>query len=174
VLVTTYLHSLDWYSVLKSTGSSFADFVRDEYTTLAEVDDRVFSTSVDLSYTYSPFAIRFPADAKKLAFEVPREVADAEGVAMKARVATLDIFATDESESVQVSHAESKIVVVLMVLAGDPVQDGATSRRGERSRGDGVVQASQQALRRCGYEVHWGGQHDAVSDQLFFCGPTLR
>ncbi|KIM58394.1 hypothetical protein SCLCIDRAFT_1218763 [Scleroderma citrinum Foug A] len=87
--------------VLKSTGSSFTEFVRDEYTTLVEVDDRVFSTSVDLSYTYSLFAIPFPTDAKKLAFEVPREVADADAVAGKARVATLDIFATDNSESVQ-------------------------------------------------------------------------
>lgn len=106
--IYTYLHSLDSLLVLKSTGSSFTDFVRDEYTTLVEVDDRVFSTSVDLSYTYSPFAIRVPTDAKKLAFEVPREVADADAVAGKARVATLDIFATDNSESVQVSHAGSK------------------------------------------------------------------
>ncbi|EEB91136.1 hypothetical protein MPER_10554, partial [Moniliophthora perniciosa FA553] len=35
--------------VLKSTGSAFHSFIRDEYTTLAEVNDRIFSTSVDLS-----------------------------------------------------------------------------------------------------------------------------
>lgn len=91
--------------MLKSTGSSFAGFIHDEYTTLIEVDDRIFSTSVDLSYTYSPFSIRFPTDEKKLAFEVPMQVANADGVAAKARVATLDIFATDESESVQVSDS---------------------------------------------------------------------
>ncbi|KAG6330781.1 hypothetical protein ID866_8306, partial [Astraeus odoratus] len=87
--------------VLKSTGSAFSGFIRDEYTTLVEVDDRVFSTSVDLSYTYSPFTIAFPTDEKKLAFELPKEVADVEEVSAKARDITLHIFATDESASVQ-------------------------------------------------------------------------
>ncbi|KAL4062190.1 hypothetical protein V8B97DRAFT_2088634 [Scleroderma yunnanense] len=87
--------------VLKSTGSSFTGFIRDEYTTLVEVDDRIFSTSIDLSYTYNPFTIRFPTDEKKLAFEVPKEVADADDVAAKARAATLDTFSTDKSASVQ-------------------------------------------------------------------------
>jgi urate oxidase len=33
--------------VLKSTGSAFEDFVRDEFTTLPEVDDRIMSTAID-------------------------------------------------------------------------------------------------------------------------------
>lgn len=33
--------------VLKSSGSAFYGFVRDQYTTLAEVNDRIFSTSVE-------------------------------------------------------------------------------------------------------------------------------
>ena len=36
--------------VLKSGGSSFTGFHRDENTTLPEVEDRIFSTSVTLSY----------------------------------------------------------------------------------------------------------------------------
>ena len=33
--------------VLKTTGSAFESFVRDEYTTLKEVRDRIFSTSIE-------------------------------------------------------------------------------------------------------------------------------
>jgi hypothetical protein len=46
--------------VLKSTGSAFENFVRDEYTTLAEVDDRIFSTAIDLSYTFGEVVVPGP------------------------------------------------------------------------------------------------------------------
>jgi urate oxidase len=46
--------------VLKSAGSAFENFVRDEYTTLVEVDDRIFSTSVDLRYTYGEVGVNLP------------------------------------------------------------------------------------------------------------------
>ncbi|KAH9991755.1 hypothetical protein BJV77DRAFT_1060671 [Russula vinacea] len=75
--------------VLKSTGSAFENFVRDEYTTLVEVDDRIFSTSVDLRYTYGENgsgAVHPWEDAK---------------VGARARETTLDVFAHDESASVQ-------------------------------------------------------------------------
>ncbi|KAL1921446.1 uncharacterized protein VTP21DRAFT_11162 [Calcarisporiella thermophila] len=38
--------------VLKSTGSSFTNFVRDKYTTLPEAEDRVFSTVVESKWEY--------------------------------------------------------------------------------------------------------------------------
>ncbi|KAH7929235.1 uricase [Leucogyrophana mollusca] len=92
--------------VLKSTGSAFTGYIRDEYTTLREVDDRVFSTSVDLKYTFAPFAISAPTDAKGLDFPAPSQdtpggVWDGEIVAERVRTATLEIFALDESASVQ-------------------------------------------------------------------------
>ncbi len=34
--------------------------MRDEYTTLVEVDDRIFSTSVDLKYTYGEVGVKLP------------------------------------------------------------------------------------------------------------------
>ncbi|KAJ7250998.1 hypothetical protein C8J57DRAFT_1666850 [Mycena rebaudengoi] len=46
--------------VLKTTESPFGIFVRDKYTTLKEVDDRILSTSVDLSYEFAPIAIKSP------------------------------------------------------------------------------------------------------------------
>jgi len=95
--------------VLKSTGSSFQNFIRDEYTTLPEVNDRIFSTAVDLSYTFAPITLPTPTDDKKLVFTIPSTPADglaggvwdANGVAQRAREGTLEVFATDDSASVQ-------------------------------------------------------------------------
>jgi len=94
--------------VLKTAGSAFEGFVRDEYTTLADVDDRIFSTSVDLLYTFAPFEITAPMDEKKLDFD-REQIKGAGGlgawegtkVCESAREITLQIFATDESASVQ-------------------------------------------------------------------------
>ncbi|KAG1894140.1 uncharacterized protein F5891DRAFT_1063490 [Suillus fuscotomentosus] len=92
--------------VLKSGGSAFHGFIHDEYTTLREVDDRVLSTSVDLTYTFAPLSLISPTDDKKLDFIVPEGFAlggvwDAVNVATRVRTATLDIFALDSSASVQ-------------------------------------------------------------------------
>ncbi|GAA1155882.1 factor-independent urate hydroxylase [Nocardioides aquiterrae] len=38
--------------VLKSTGSEFKGFLRDEYTTLAEADDRILATSLDATWRH--------------------------------------------------------------------------------------------------------------------------
>ncbi|KAF8442122.1 uricase [Boletus edulis BED1] len=94
--------------VLKSTGSAFEGFIRDEYTTLVEVPDRILSTSVDLEYHFAPVSIPVPTDPKLLDFSIPKNLGevkgtvwDALGVAERARQCTLDLFATDESASVQ-------------------------------------------------------------------------
>ncbi|KAF7969942.1 hypothetical protein HWV62_25474 [Athelia sp. TMB] len=94
--------------VLKSSGSAFENFYTDEFTTLVPVSDRIFSTAVDLSYTFAPVPLTAPADEKKVEFAVPEETAelvggawDGVGTAARARAATLDVFATDESASVQ-------------------------------------------------------------------------
>jgi len=82
--------------VLKSSGSSFEKFVRDEFTTLAEVDDRIFSTAVDMTYTFPPFALAGVDGIAALEkqFEFAAAAATARGI-------TLEVFATDESASVQ-------------------------------------------------------------------------
>ncbi|KAM6503997.1 uricase [Amanita muscaria] len=90
--------------VLKSTGSAFSGFIRDEYTTLAEVEDRILSTAVDLTYTFRPVAIPAPRDEAKLVFDVPEAKKGSlwdEKVGERVRKATLEIFAKDESASVQ-------------------------------------------------------------------------
>ncbi|KAJ7257514.1 hypothetical protein B0H12DRAFT_1111019 [Mycena haematopus] len=75
-------------------------FVRDKYTTLKEVDDRILSTSIDLSYTFSPIEIPKPNDADVEQFSIP--VSDiAPGSVWDTRKVTLDTFASDNSASVQ-------------------------------------------------------------------------
>jgi len=39
--------------VAKTTDSKFSGFVRDEYTTLADAEDRIFATALEVSWTYS-------------------------------------------------------------------------------------------------------------------------
>ena len=109
------------FTVLKSTGSAFEHFVRDEYTTLAEVEDRIFSTSVDLMYTYGEVAVRLPRDDKRLDFgeqnfdrngaEEVHAWEDAK-VGAGAREITMDVFAHDESASVQVRRMRGNEGVV--------------------------------------------------------------
>ena len=45
---------LDGLDVLKTTGSGFVGFLRDEFTTLPETTDRIFATEVQARWTYAP------------------------------------------------------------------------------------------------------------------------
>lgn len=78
--------------VLKSTGSQFHGFVRDEYTTLQETTDRILSTSVDAGWTWKPFkgldAVREAIPKFDAAFDNARNI-------------TLKLFAEEDSPSVQ-------------------------------------------------------------------------
>ena len=80
--------------------------MRDEYTTLVGVEDRIFSTAVDLIYTFPPITVPAPTDEAKLELTVPVGAKEGsiwdEKVPERARKATLEIFATDQSASVQV------------------------------------------------------------------------
>lgn len=71
-----------------------------------EVNDRIFSTAVDLKFTYAPFPVtkNTALDAFKLSDELSAEGTawDGNAVVAKARTATLEVFAEDESASVQV------------------------------------------------------------------------
>lgn len=50
--VPTVISGLKDLTLLKSTGSEFRGFLRDEYTTLAETDDRVMATSLEARWRY--------------------------------------------------------------------------------------------------------------------------
>jgi urate oxidase len=78
--------------VLKSTGSQFHGFVRDEYTLLPEVWDRILSTDVDAGWKWKTF---HGIDAVQAAVPKFDEAFDG------ARKITMKTFAEEDSPSVQ-------------------------------------------------------------------------
>jgi urate oxidase len=78
--------------VLKSTGSQFHGFVRDEYTTLPEVWDRILSTDVDCGWAWKTFS---GLNAVKAA--IPKF----DKAWSDARTITMKTFAEEDSPSVQ-------------------------------------------------------------------------
>lgn len=78
--------------ILKSTGSEFNGFIQDDYTTLPEVNDRVFSTEVDCVWLWDDFS-RIE--------EVKSAASKFDDAWNSARAITLNTFATDKSASVQ-------------------------------------------------------------------------
>lgn len=79
-------------TVLKSTGSAFHGFLRDEFTTLGETWDRILSTDVDCGWTWKSFPDLKAVQAAESKFDPAWEAA--RGITMKT-------FAEDESPSVQ-------------------------------------------------------------------------
>lgn len=78
--------------VLKSTGSQFHGFIRDDYTTLPEVSDRILSTEVACGWTWKPIPGVDEVKAEASKFDAAWDA---------ARFITLKTFATDSSASVQ-------------------------------------------------------------------------
>lgn len=76
--------------VLKSTGSAFHGFHRDEYTRLPETWDRILSTEIEAGWQWKLF---------KNAEEVKN--VDFNGAWKAARDITMKVFAEDDSASVQ-------------------------------------------------------------------------
>ncbi|GAB4241278.1 MAG: urate oxidase [Candidatus Methylacidiphilales bacterium] len=72
----------DW-RIMKTTGSGFVGFPRDEFTTLPETDDRILATEATISWTYGPGS------------------ADYETIHERVLPAMLHIFAETYSPSVQ-------------------------------------------------------------------------
>lgn len=78
--------------VLKSTGSAFHGFVRDEFTTLPETWDRILSTEVDATWKWSTFSSLAAVQEKVAQFDKAWE---------DARKITMKTFAEEDSPSVQ-------------------------------------------------------------------------
>jgi len=78
--------------VLKSTGSQFHSFVRNDFTTLPDVYDRILSTSVDAGWKWKTLPN---------VEQVKAEVAKFDKTWTAARDITMKIFAEEESASVQ-------------------------------------------------------------------------
>lgn len=80
--------------VLKSSGSAFHTFLRDEYTTLKEVQDRVFSTSVTCRYSLG-------LEDQALSTILKSPLPNFETIAASVLAHTLKTFSTHSSASVQ-------------------------------------------------------------------------
>ena len=78
--------------VLKSTGSQFHSFVRDEFTTLPETWDRILSTDVDAAWKWTTFPTLAVLKKKVGAFDKAWE--DTRNICLKT-------FAEEDSPSVQ-------------------------------------------------------------------------
>lgn len=78
--------------VLKSTGSQFHGFVRNDFTTLPDAYDRILSTSVDAGWRWKTFS-----DVA----EVTAEIAQFDETWTQARNIIMKTFAEDSSASVQ-------------------------------------------------------------------------
>ncbi|KAJ4150038.1 hypothetical protein LMH87_010805 [Akanthomyces muscarius] len=79
-------------TVLKSTGSAFHGFLRDDFTTLPETWDRIMSTDVDASWDWAVFPDLAAVKAAVPKFDRAHEA---------ARNITFKWFAEDNSASVQ-------------------------------------------------------------------------
>jgi urate oxidase len=88
--------------VLKSTGSEFKGFLKDEYTTLQETDDRILATSLVARWRYEVDAVAAGTDWNK-SFDDIRQV-------------MLETFATTYSRALQ----ESLYAMGSAVLAAHP------------------------------------------------------
>ncbi|KAJ5666917.1 Uricase [Penicillium macrosclerotiorum] len=84
--------SINGLTVLKSTGSQFWGFVRDEFTTLKETWDRILSTDVAANWQWRRFSSLPEVKANAHNFNEAWET---------ARATTLKTFAEDNSASVQ-------------------------------------------------------------------------
>lgn len=102
--------SIGGLTVLKSTGSQFWGFLRDEYTTLKETWDRILSTDVAANWQWRRFT---GLPEVKAHFEKFNAAYDA------ARAITLKTFAEDNSASVQATMYK----MADMILAAAPLVD---------------------------------------------------
>ncbi|KAJ6103619.1 Uricase [Penicillium sp. IBT 16267x] len=84
--------SINGMTVLKSTGSQFWGFIRDEFTTLKETWDRILSTDVSANWQWRRFSNVSEVKANVTKFDATWEA---------ARAITLKTFAEDNSASVQ-------------------------------------------------------------------------
>lgn len=105
--------SIDGLTVLKSTGSQFWGFVRDEFTTLKETWDRILSTKVNANWQWRRFGSLNEVKANVQKFDHAWET---------ARNITLKTFAEDNSASVQATMYKMSEQILAAVPLLDTVE----------------------------------------------------
>ncbi len=74
---------IDGLAVLKTRGSGFQNFLKDQYTTLEETEDRILATTITADWNYRDSASKWSACRRRI------------------RETLLEVFATHQSRSVQ-------------------------------------------------------------------------
>lgn len=92
VAITKLQSGLKDLLLLKSGGSAFHSFLRDEFTTLREVKDRIFSTAVDCRYDYA-----LPAEEAAGIVDSLIASHDFDSIASSIRQSTLRIFSRTDT-----------------------------------------------------------------------------
>lgn len=67
---------LDELSVLKSTGSAFAGFLKDRFTTLPETDDRILATTIEAEWRYDRVDLNFAEERENVKNAIVRSFAE--------------------------------------------------------------------------------------------------
>jgi len=67
---------LDELYLLKTTGSAFSGFLRDEFTVLAETEDRILATKVDARWRYASTRVDYPAEREACREAIVRAFAE--------------------------------------------------------------------------------------------------
>jgi len=99
--------------VLKTAGSAFEGFIRDKWTTLPEVSDRILSTSVDCRCALK---IALPSESSVAIASLANLGIDFKTIGASIRDITLETFATDDSASVQATLYK----MAQLILAAHP------------------------------------------------------
>jgi urate oxidase len=69
---------LDELYLLKTSGSSFSGFLRDEFTVLAETEERILATKVDARWRYASTEVDYPAEREACREAIVHAFADHE------------------------------------------------------------------------------------------------
>jgi urate oxidase len=90
---------LNGLQVLKTTKSGFVDFQRDEYTTLPDVTDRIFATTVQAVWTFAPHATAYNQSYETAVHELLRVFGEHDSLAVQQTIYAMGeaILATDST-----------------------------------------------------------------------------
>ena len=79
----TITSGIDGLAVLKTSGSEFRNFLKDPYTTLEEIEDRILATTITADWNYRDAVSKWSACRRRI------------------RATLLEVFATHQSRSLQ-------------------------------------------------------------------------
>lgn len=87
--------------ILKTTDSAFKDYIKDEYTTLKETDDRILSTQCQASWTYYSLALNFTELYNKIRETVLMTFANHKSLSVQHTLYAMGVKVLQENDTVK-------------------------------------------------------------------------